>query len=1432
MSQIGRISGPLLEANLLRLGLVESSNEYLAFHNNSVTDNLIYLDVVQSKIGIRDGSPSDELRIRDDFKTTSLIVETLLTVDEIEIRNNNSITSLFQPLEFAASSYIFSENIRTNSINIDDNVISTVTSNSDIELRPNGSGSLEVHSDFNITGNLSATGDLTLGGDITIGDSNTDSIIFAADLASDLTPDQTGVFSLGGSGRRWSEVHPILFNGQQITVGGISIGAGVNPALRPGKIWFVAQNGLDTNQGNHENGPFATIKHALGQATADDTVYIYPGVYDEDLPLVVPTGVSVTGANIRTVVIRPDTDTQSNDVFLLNGETTVSNLTVKDFYYDSINDTGYAFRFAPGFKVTSRSPYVQNVTVLTRGTSAGIADPRGFNSGDAGKGALVDGSVADSTTREASMLFHSITFITPGVDALTMTNGVRVEWLNSFTYFADRGLYATAGVGRTSQDGSTLRYGAEVRSIGSANVYGNYGAWADGQDTLMYLINHNFAYIGTQGDENNDGSARIQENETVELATGRIYYQSLDQEGDFRVGDVFNIDAQTGLISINGISTSASGITAINFGNETSETNIDATEVNTGNIRFRENTLSSLSGPVTLKSATGVINVTQNVLITRDLTVTGNTHIAGQVTIGNQPVDIVDIGADIEFDLRPNIDNFYELGSELKQWNTVYINSTARIDNALEIATTKIETIESNSDLELLASGTGRIYVPTNDVDIGNVTVNQVTNFSNTVVTGLILQTGNIIQTGNTVQTGNIDLTGNTTITNNVSFQDIEFIGNTITTSLSNSDLELLANGTGRIYVPSNDVEIDQQLQVIGSITTTEIITTGTITSDQFTTGDILIDDNFITTTQSNSDLELLANNLGRIYVPGNDVEIDQDLTINNVSNFANLNITGTTIHQGNTIQSGNIVQTGNVSITQTLTVDQQAYFNEIALIDNRITTTSSNADLELYAGGTGNIYIPLDPVRIDNDLTVVGASYTSNISNSTLVTSNTFTNTVANLTGNIIDTLTPDTDLILEAAGTGIISVPTQSVELNQNLTVDDVTNLANTNITGTLVHVGAATQTGSVTHSGNFEISNNITVGNDLYFDDISIVNNVITTTLSNSNLELRAAQFGSIKVPLDNVRADLRVTVTGLTTTSNITNSGTVTSDIFLTSDTEISDNYFISRSGTSNLRLQGNNTGGAVLEKLKFNSNIISTESNNDNIVLTPGTAKSVLIDSVTAVRIPNGTIAGRTANLQGDLRFTTDDNLFSGWSSVRRTFGGVYSANRQTFARAHPTNNTINFVAGGISAFELLTDKVRTNGLLVDNQTSINNNLILNTVADSDLILESTGIGLVGLNNASVIANEIGNLSNTDRLTFKSSVDGYLKIAGTTAFVIPFGGDSARPLLPEVGDLRFNTDSESAEVYNGTQYTPITGTGDVATEEIVRELGDYWSLILG
>ena len=99
------------------------------------------------------------------------------------------------------------------------------------------------------------------------------------------------------------------------------------------------------------------------------------------------------------------------------------------------------FRFSTNAGIVSKSPYVQNVTVLTHGETTSASDPRGFASGDAGKGALLDANVLDTASPRASMLFNGVTFITPGVDAVTVKNGSRIEFIDCFTYFANRGLY-------------------------------------------------------------------------------------------------------------------------------------------------------------------------------------------------------------------------------------------------------------------------------------------------------------------------------------------------------------------------------------------------------------------------------------------------------------------------------------------------------------------------------------------------------------------------------------------------------------------------------------------------------------------------------------------------------------------------------------------------------------------------------------------------------------------------------------------------------------------------------------------------------------------------------------------------------------------------------------------------------------------------------
>ena len=214
---------------------------------------------------------------------------------------------------------------------------------------------------------------------------------------------------------------------------------------------------------------------------------------------------------------------------------------------------------------------------------------------------------------------------------------------------------------------------------------------------------------------------------------------------------------------------------------------------------------------------------------------------------------------------------------------TATVTSTdANIGN-IQISGTTVEATASNADLELRANGTGIISVPSNDVNLAQVlTVQGVTNLSNTNITGTITHVGNTTQTGNY------------TITGQFSNGDIQINSNTIETTHTNSNLELRANGTGTINVPNNDVTFSQALTVSGATDLQNTTVTGTIThvgnttqtgnltiGGEISNGNILIEDNFIATTNSNSDLELRANGTGEVLIPSNDVRITNNLFVN-----------------------------------------------------------------------------------------------------------------------------------------------------------------------------------------------------------------------------------------------------------------------------------------------------------------------------------------------------------------------------------------------------------------------------------------------------------------------------------------------------------------------------------------------------------------------
>ena len=883
---IGRISGPLLKANLLREGV------NLAFETD-----LLYLDVNNMRIGVNTATPTHDLQVNGTTKTTYLETDNL-QVGNITISGNtiDSNTGILNLSGFNGLGAVYQNKLKIDFVTLDANIISTNASNKNLELRPNGTGTVEVFADTTVHGNIHATGNITADGDITIGDTNTDNITFNADIASDLLPNQTDYYNLGSSDQRWNNLWTNVLRADSIITNSLVVN-GISLTAVQGKIYYVSTNGLDTNAGQHPSDSFATVKKALTVAISGDTVFVYPGTYSEIFPLTVPVGVVVKGQSIRSVTIQPTAGTIDKDAFLLNGETTVEDLTISDYRYNSGNNTGYAFRFATGITVTTKSPYIRNVTVISRGSVTSASDPYGFDSNDAGKGALLDGSVANIASKEAACLFHSVTFFTPNQETLSATNGTRVEWLNCFSYFADKGMYLYSGstgfanAGKTAlrlsgttgtfNVGNTISYydtdgvtvlasgtiaakdtdgklyltgkvvglivgatatqdvrntsngatatkidlvdysdfGVEVRAIGSATVYGNYGIQGVGLGVVAYLIGQNLAYIGVGKRSDNDVSFVIQANEIVETGGAKIYYNSVDHRGDFRIGDLFYVNQQNGTIQFtNANIQSATGVT---FTNGANTTYIDGTKIETGNLRLSGNTLESVTGALEIVSGNDQINFANNVNIAGNLDVTGNVTIAGNIQVGDQTTDTVSFVAEVASNIIPSINNQYNLGTSSLRWQYLYVNE---IDvGNINISQSTITSVGNNTDLILEANGSGKVLIATSDVEITNdLTV------SGTITVGDININGTVNHIGDYVQTGNAEINGNITVTGYGQFGNIKIDGNTISNVITDNDIVLEPTGTGVVKFENFEV-LDNKITntVANSITTIEQTGTG-----------------------------------------------------------------------------------------------------------------------------------------------------------------------------------------------------------------------------------------------------------------------------------------------------------------------------------------------------------------------------------------------------------------------------------------------------------------------------------------------------------------------------------------------------------------------------------------------------------------------------
>lgn len=856
--ELGRISGPLLATNLVRHGIDLSFETDLLFLY--VSDN----DPANFKVGIKTDTPGRLLDVANKLTSVNFIVDNTLTVPNFDIHTNEiqnltgpiyisptgqtldgildggasgtisfvseedgggSGTLVFSPTinggnssPFGSAPEIHAPALTTDNLKITDQLIKNLITGSDIELSPSGLGIVRFNSyEVNINGSLHATGDVTWDGSVTFGNDNTDNVNLSSDIASSIIPDVTNTYDLGSTLKRWRDLYSDEIIATSLSTDTLTIN-NINLLLTPGNTIYVSKNGLDTNYGDHAHSTFATIKQALSSAVSGDTIVIFPGVYEEQFPLTIPSGVGIRGSGIRATTIKPTLATNNKDAFLISGDTMLEFFTISDFYFDSVNNTGYAFRFAPGFKTTGRSPYFHNITVKTTGSVTSPTDLRGFASGDAGAGGYFDGSVADPTSNVIpTALFFSVTFITPNANALTLMNGVRCEWLNSFTYFAKRGTYLVNGTAGRYNQGTV--FGAELRAINSANVYGTYGAVADGADTLAYLIGHNFGYVGTDGDYTNDPTLAIQANEVLQLNDGVIYFETTDHLGDIRVGDIFYVSQETGLIAFDAQSINIGAGGNITIEGPTSTTIINELGYQTGNIRIFDNTISSLVGPVNFLANAGANTtyINTNVEITGSLGISSDLTADSNVYFGSDALDTITINAYLTQDINPIAPNSLYLGSDSFRWSRLNSN-VLDVNGVTQITSNEISTLSGNTDLKLQANGIGRIRAATNSVQIdnnlditNNLTVNRATSLKDTEIGVLgtpktLTLVGNLNQTGDTYITG-LFANNNIQITGNSYFQvpNIRLYNNVISNQLLDQDLIFTANGTGAVRVEKLD---------------------------------------------------------------------------------------------------------------------------------------------------------------------------------------------------------------------------------------------------------------------------------------------------------------------------------------------------------------------------------------------------------------------------------------------------------------------------------------------------------------------------------------------------------------------------------------------------------------------------------------------------
>jgi hypothetical protein len=279
-----------------------------------------------------------------------------------------------------------------------------------------------------------------------------------------------------------------------LTVGGTLIatgisgsGAGLTDVGVTEKVFYVSEDGSDTNDGKTLSTSFRTIKAAITAASASlalnpglpvyrQSVQVKSGYYVEEAPITVPSNVSILGDDLRSVVIRPTTGTKTENLFLMNNGTYCWGLRLEGCEIDDLDNPrkGFFFAFAPNAYIVT-SPYIQNCSAISTPADKFYVPLDYENNnplvGNGPGGMIIDDSVLNGYSPLKSMIIDAYTQVAFNGIGICIRGRGYGQLVSFFTNFSSTGVFCIDG--------------GHASLLNSNTTFGDYGLRAQGKRMLV-----------------------------------------------------------------------------------------------------------------------------------------------------------------------------------------------------------------------------------------------------------------------------------------------------------------------------------------------------------------------------------------------------------------------------------------------------------------------------------------------------------------------------------------------------------------------------------------------------------------------------------------------------------------------------------------------------------------------------------------------------------------------------------------------------------------------------------------------------------------------------------------------------------------------------------------------------------------------------------